>query len=57
MNNSKKIIGITILVFALYFWYMRFDVLTHPEFYGDLLLPFILTIVGIFVLLKRTKRQ
>ena len=57
MISSKKIIAVTILIFALYFWYKRFDVFAHPEYYGELILPIILTITGVYLLIKKPKKQ
>ena len=57
MNSSKKIIAVTVLIFALYLWYKRFDVFTHPEYYGELILPLLLTVAGIYLLIKKPKKQ
>lgn len=53
---SKTVTGIVLLMLALYYWYMRFDVFTHPEFYGELILPAILTILAIFLLIPKAKK-
>jgi hypothetical protein len=55
MKQTKKIMGITMLIIAAYLWYRRSDALTHPEFYGELIVPIVLTIVGIFLVLHNPK--
>lgn len=55
MKASLKIIAATLLILALYFWYKRFDVFMHPEFYGELMVPIILTVLGVYLFLYKSK--
>ncbi len=51
MKQARALIGIVILIIAAYYWYRRFDTITNPNFYGELITPIILTLVGGYLLI------
>lgn len=64
MKNTRVLLGIISLLMSIYFFISRFDIIReafklglNSVHYGDLLLPIILFIIGIYLLTIKKKQN